>query len=208
MGGGLDDRPLIDAYVRTGAGDLAALMGRISPQYWSGEVADVLAWLRAINTGRTDPVRFVGVEYYFTGPEAFDAVDAHVAATAPDRLADLRRDLDLVRPAAPTIFEHIGWFTGVADKARYVDAAPTGSRPRRRARPPRPGTADMRWRCTTPARSGRWASPASDASSSTCAAPLRRRCEHGWTPPSAPTAWPIAVPTPPSPAEPRPNGST
>ena len=114
---------LIDAYIRTGAGDLAELMRRMSPQYRSGEVADVLAWLRAFNAGRTDPVRFVGVEYYFTGPEASDAVDAHVAATAPDRLADLRRDLDLVRPATPTMFEHIGWFTGVADKARYVDAA-------------------------------------------------------------------------------------
>ena len=114
---------LIDAYIRTGSGDLATLMRRMSPQYQSGEVADVLAWLRVFNTGRADPVSFVGIEYYLTGPEASDAVAAYVAATRPDRLGDLRRDLDLVRPATPTIFEHISWFTGAADKARYVDAA-------------------------------------------------------------------------------------
>jgi erythromycin esterase len=114
---------LIDEYIRTGAGDLSALMQRMSPQYQSGEVADVLVWLRAINTGRADPVRFVGVEYYLTGPEASDAVAAHVGATAPDRLADLRRDLDLVRRVTPTVFEHIGWFTALTDMTLYLDAA-------------------------------------------------------------------------------------
>jgi erythromycin esterase len=114
---------LIDEYVRTGSGDPGALLERMSPQYRSAEVAAVLAWLREFNVGRADPVRFVGVEYYFTGPEASDAVAAHVRAAAPDRLAELSRDLDLVRPAAPTMFAHIGWFTGVADKAPYVAAA-------------------------------------------------------------------------------------
>jgi erythromycin esterase len=47
------------------------------PQYRSGEVANVLTWLRDFNVGRSDPVRFVGVEYYFAGPEAYDAVAAY-----------------------------------------------------------------------------------------------------------------------------------
>ena len=277
------------------------------------------AWLRAFNAGRADPVRFVGVEYYFTGPEAYDAVDAHVAAAAPDRLADAApRPGSVAARRRPTMFEHIGWFTGVAGQGPVRGCRATGPGPRRRAAHP-PGdrghavalhdarqirsfyehfamsdaealgyrdaraAENLRWsqeltgdrvaywaavahtadapgpahrrarrnpemavpqRRLVPARlvrpaatcssrspsatarsaSGRGRPPTSppasdrferslgeagiDASSSTCAAPPRRRCEHGWTPRSAPAAWPIAAPTPPSPAEPRPNGST
>jgi erythromycin esterase-like protein len=57
----------IDKYIRTGKGDLNALMGRMSPQWQSRQVADVLAWLRDYNAGRSDKVRFVGVEYYLLG---------------------------------------------------------------------------------------------------------------------------------------------
>ena len=66
----------IDNYIRTGKGDLDTLMRQMSPQWQSRQVADVLAWLRDYNTGRTDKVRFVGVEYYLLGSLAYDAVDA------------------------------------------------------------------------------------------------------------------------------------
>jgi len=95
----------------------------MSPQWQSREVADVLRWLRDHNSGRSDPVRFVGVEYYLTGPTAYDAVEDHVAATAPARLPELRPDLDLLRPTSPEIFAHIAWYHGLADKTPYIEAA-------------------------------------------------------------------------------------
>lgn len=95
----------------------------MSPQYRSGEVADVLVWLRGFNIGRSDPVRFVGVEYYLTGPEAADAVTAYLEANVPHRLAELSSDLNLVRPMGTNVFEHIGWFTGMADKTPCLQAA-------------------------------------------------------------------------------------
>jgi erythromycin esterase-like protein len=64
----------IDKYIRTGRGDLGALMRRMSPQWQSRQVVDVLAWLRDYNAGHDDKVRFVGVEYYLLGSLAYDAV--------------------------------------------------------------------------------------------------------------------------------------
>jgi erythromycin esterase len=115
----------IDAYISGGPGDLDTLVGRMSSQWQSREVADVLRWLRSYNAGRPDrdQVRFVGVEYYLTGQPAYDAVDDHVATTAPDRLAELRRNLALVRPATPDVYAHIQWYTGVTDKQPYLRAA-------------------------------------------------------------------------------------
>jgi erythromycin esterase-like protein len=65
----------IDAYIGSDTGDLAALMGQMSPQWQSRQVADVLRWLRAFNVGRPDEVRIVGV----TGADALVYRDAHAA---------------------------------------------------------------------------------------------------------------------------------
>lgn len=110
----------IDKYIRTGEGDLDALMRRMSPQWQSRQVADVLAWLRDDNAGRTDKVRFVGVEYYLLGSLAYDAVDAYVADSAPGRLAELRRHLRVIRPSTEDMFQYIQWYLSVADKGPYV----------------------------------------------------------------------------------------
>jgi erythromycin esterase-like protein len=113
----------IDAYIRGGEGDLGTLVSRMSPQWHSREVADVLRWLRDHNRGRSDQVRLVGVEYYLTGPTAYDTVEDHVADTAPARLPKLRSDLQLLRPTSPDIFAHIAWYQGLADKEPYIEAA-------------------------------------------------------------------------------------
>ena len=112
----------VDEFLRGGTGDLDALMAQMSPQWQSAEVADVLAWLRDFNAGRPrrDQVEFVGVEYYLTGPAAYDAVDAYVARSAPGRLAELRRHLQVIRPAGPDPFAHIQAYQSVADKAPYL----------------------------------------------------------------------------------------
>jgi erythromycin esterase-like protein len=113
----------VDEYIRTGEGDLDALMSQMSPQWQSRQVADVLRWLRDYNEGRADKVQFIGVEYYLTRALAYDAVDAYVAGAAPERLPELRRHLQVIRPSTSSIFEHIGWYMSVADKEPYVSHA-------------------------------------------------------------------------------------
>ena len=110
----------IDKYIRTGRGDLAALMRQMSPQWQSQEVADVLAWLRHYNAGHAGKVRFVGVEYYLLRSPAYDAVERYVAATAPQRLAELRRHLRAVRPSSANMFDYIQWYLSVPDKGPYL----------------------------------------------------------------------------------------
>jgi erythromycin esterase len=107
---------LINDYLTTGAGDPDALVARMSPQWQSREVSDVLRWLHEFNTGRTDKVQFVGVEYYLTGQQAYDALDAHVAAAAPDRLPELREHLRPIRPATADVFAHIQAYSVLPDK--------------------------------------------------------------------------------------------
>jgi erythromycin esterase-like protein len=111
---------LINQYITTGTGDPDTLVGRMSPQWQSQEVADVLRWLHDFNRGRSDKVQFVGVEYYLTGQEAYDAVDGYVAATAPARLPELREHLQAIRPASPDVFAHIQAYSTVTDKEPYL----------------------------------------------------------------------------------------
>src|SRR5919199_6450541 len=113
----------VNGYIRDGEGDLDARVRRMSPQWQSRQVADVLQWLRDFNADRADKVQFVGVEYYFTGPLAYDAVDAYVARTAPERLPELRGYLQLIHPSTSNIFEHIQWYMSMADKDPYIRAA-------------------------------------------------------------------------------------
>ena len=85
----------IDSYIRTGEGDLADLMRRMSDQYQTREVAAVLRWLRGYNAEHADKVRFVGVESYYTQPSAYDAVAAYAAKR------NLRKSRRISMPSAP-----------------------------------------------------------------------------------------------------------
>ncbi len=113
----------INDYIHGGPADLAQLMSSMSPQYQSRQVADVLLWLRDFNADRSDTVSFVGVEYYFTRGSAYEAVDAYVAAVAPDRLVELRERLQPIRPTSADPFAHIAWYQSVQDKAPFIDHA-------------------------------------------------------------------------------------
>ena len=96
-------------------------MRRMSPQWQSRQVADVLAWLRDYNAGRTDKVRFVGVEYYLLGSLAYDAVDAlrrRRRAGAAGRAAPPPAGRSA--PPPRDMFQYIQWYLSVADKGPYV----------------------------------------------------------------------------------------
>ena len=113
----------IDRYIRTGDGDLDAIVSEMSPQWQSREVADVVEWLRTYNSGRADKVRFFGVEYYFTRRPAYDALEAYVADVAPQRLAALRHHLDVIRPFTADKFAYVEWYRSVSDKRPYIRRA-------------------------------------------------------------------------------------
>lgn len=113
----------VNEYISTGDGDLDALMSDMGSQWQCDEVADVLRWLREYNAAHDEMVQFVGVEYYLTRSPAYDSVEAYVAEAAPEQLAELRRHLDVVRPAAADIYEHVGWYMSVEDKQPYIDHA-------------------------------------------------------------------------------------
>ncbi|WP_378740846.1 erythromycin esterase family protein [Nocardia brasiliensis] len=113
----------VDEYIRTGTGDLDTITNQLGGQWQTQEVADLLRWLRDFNTGRADKVQFVGVEYYSTGPSAYDVVYSYVAGAAPEKLAELRGHLHAIRPATPNMSDHVSWYQGVPDKRPYLEHA-------------------------------------------------------------------------------------
>jgi erythromycin esterase len=113
---------LIDRYIRTGDGDLGELMRHMSDQYQTREVADVLRWLRSYNAEHAHKVRFVGVEYYYTRPSAYEAVAAHVAESAPHRLAELKRHLDAIRPGTSNMETYVEDYRGLTAEIKDRNA--------------------------------------------------------------------------------------
>jgi erythromycin esterase-like protein len=113
---------LIDRYIRSGEGDLDELMSRMSDQYQTREVADVLRWLRSYNAERADKVRFVGVEYYYTQPFAYDAVAAYVAETAPHRLAELEERFAVIRPGTSDMKKYVEEYGGLPAESKDRNA--------------------------------------------------------------------------------------
>ena len=95
----------------------------MSPQWQSRQVADVLRWLHDFNAGREDKVQFVGAEYYLLQPLAYDAVDAHVAAVAPDAIPRLREHLRFIRPTTSNMFEHVQRYMSMGDKQPHLSHA-------------------------------------------------------------------------------------
>jgi hypothetical protein len=110
----------IDAYIRTGAGDLDAIVREMSPQWHWREAVDVLRWLRQFNAGRDDQVRFIGVEHYFTRLLAYDALSGYVARVAPERSDELERHLRVIRPFTADEFAYLEWYQNQPDKAPFI----------------------------------------------------------------------------------------
>ncbi|GAA5129211.1 erythromycin esterase family protein [Pseudonocardia adelaidensis] len=110
----------INDYLLTGAGDPDELVRRMSSQWQSREVVEVLRWLHDFNRDRTDKVQFMGVEYYLTGLESYDDVEAQVAAAAPEQLPEARQHLQAIRPASADIIAHIQAYSASPDKEPFL----------------------------------------------------------------------------------------
>ncbi|NUH44289.1 erythromycin esterase family protein [Streptomyces samsunensis] len=97
----------LDEYVLHGKGDLRDIMREEFQRdysWWNNtDYLKLLKWMRAYNVQHPDdPVRFMGDDIAWTGPEVYDDVTDYVAATDPGsgaRLAELYRGL---RPDVPT----------------------------------------------------------------------------------------------------------
>ncbi|MGH3750398.1 MAG: erythromycin esterase family protein, partial [Micromonosporaceae bacterium] len=111
----------IDRYIRTGNGDLDALVGQMSTAWHTKEVTDVLRWLRRHNSSHRHQVRFVGVEYFTTRAWAYDAIKRYVARHAPERLDEARGHLDPIRPDTDDMGAYLRWYLNDVDnKDPYV----------------------------------------------------------------------------------------
>jgi len=114
----------LNEYVLTGRGDLAALVGQLSTESRTHEIAELFEYLREYNSTHRDKVRFAGSEYFATRPLAYDAIDEYVARRAPHRLAELRRSLLPIRPHLDDMGAYVQWYwQQVKDKAPYIAKA-------------------------------------------------------------------------------------
>ncbi|MBO2449530.1 erythromycin esterase family protein [Actinomadura barringtoniae] len=115
----------LNDYILTGKRDPAALLKK--GDWQSQEVLDVLHWLRSFNKAHPhDPVRFFGVEYYATQRSAYDAVTAYTAKNAPDRLAEVKRQVEAILPWTADIGAYVQWLwkdASDADKQRFATHA-------------------------------------------------------------------------------------
>ncbi|WP_327319860.1 erythromycin esterase family protein [Streptomyces sp. NBC_01235] len=97
----------LDDYVVHGKGDPARIMSEEFQRdylWWNNtDYLGLVKWMRAYNVRHAeDPVRFMGDDIAWTGPEVYDEVTAYVAAHHPQlsaRLAELYRGL---RPTTAT----------------------------------------------------------------------------------------------------------
>ncbi|MFF2073567.1 erythromycin esterase family protein [Kitasatospora sp. NPDC058162] len=97
----------LDAYVNGGAGSAASALAAAWRPWHTAEMATALEWIRDFNREHpADPVRILGVKPVQAGPADYDAVLAHVRASAPDRLAQLTAHLEPIR-TAHRIDEHV-----------------------------------------------------------------------------------------------------
>lgn len=91
----------LDHHLRTGDGDLDALLAEGWPPWQTAETKDLLSWARRWNQGNpSDQVRFVGVDSTRPGDAVYDAITQFARTDAPDRLEEIGADIAELRTAA------------------------------------------------------------------------------------------------------------
>lgn len=112
----------LDRYVTTGDGDPTELALAGTDMWRTAEMVGLLGWLREHNRASADPVRVLGTDITRLRTSSIDAVVRYVGDVAPDRLAELERVLEPIRPRGDPR-EHIVWYFGQTDKQSLIDAA-------------------------------------------------------------------------------------
>lgn len=115
---------LLNAYVRTGDGNLRALVAQLAPRFRTPAMLRFVRWVRRYNRAHADDVRFIGMHATSTRRLAYDAVTDYVAAVAPDLLAELRGYYKRIRPDTDDIWAYNDYFyQQVRNKRAYVRLA-------------------------------------------------------------------------------------
>lgn len=111
----------LDRYVRTGEGDLDALMKGAGVPWRVRELADAVEWIRQYNTTHDEQVRFVGVGVIDTRAAVYQEVTRYVERVAPDRRTALRSHFDVIEPTTDQPVPH--FIMRVTDKDAWVQHA-------------------------------------------------------------------------------------
>ncbi|MER5872345.1 erythromycin esterase family protein [Streptomyces sp. NPDC002044] len=95
----------LDDYVLHGKGDVRQIMReefQNTYSWWnSDEYLGLLRWMREYNVRHpADPVRFMGDDFAYTGPELYDQVTGYVARARPALLPEITRLYGGLRPTA------------------------------------------------------------------------------------------------------------
>jgi erythromycin esterase len=120
----------LNDYVLYGTGDPRRIMrDEFQRDYrlWNNtEFLALIEWMRAYNRQHPqDPVRFMGDDFAYNGPELYDMVTDHVARNRPELLERLNRLYRGLRPAVPT-GEYIEQYLNRPFAERKEMAARTG----------------------------------------------------------------------------------
>ncbi|KAF3469450.1 erythromycin esterase family protein [Streptomyces sp. Tu 3180] len=96
----------LDQYLLTGCGDPVRIMSEEFQNAYlllhSQEYLDMIRWMRAYNVAHPgDPVRFVGDDNAYAGPELYDRVVGHVRRAHPDLLPAVTELYRGLRPTVP-----------------------------------------------------------------------------------------------------------
>jgi erythromycin esterase len=115
----------LDRWARTGQGDLDSIVSTMSTAWRTGEVVDVLEWLRTHNRRNPhDQVRFVGTEAYAVQPFLYDEVEQYVAGRSPKDGHTVRRLVAALRPDRETMAEYVWWYwQEVPEKEPFIRQA-------------------------------------------------------------------------------------
>ncbi|HEY0454024.1 erythromycin esterase family protein [Actinophytocola sp.] len=111
----------LDRYVRTGEGDLEALLKGAGVPWRARELADAVEWIREYNTTHDEQVRLVGAGVIDTRAAVYEEVTRYVERVAPDRRAALRSHFDVIEPRTEQPVPH--FIMQVTDKDAWVEHA-------------------------------------------------------------------------------------
>ncbi|MYT33867.1 MULTISPECIES: erythromycin esterase family protein [unclassified Streptomyces] len=119
----VDTAARLDRFVTTGEGTAAAALDGAWRPMRTVETAAALEWIRDFNQEHPhDPVRIFGVQPTRARAEDYDAVLAHVRATAPDRLAEVAAHLEPIR-TAHRVDEHVQRAQGIHPGRPFAEHA-------------------------------------------------------------------------------------
>ncbi|WP_203718299.1 erythromycin esterase family protein [Asanoa siamensis] len=113
----------INDYIHGRRGDRDALVGQMSREARTEQVASLLSWLREYNRTHREKVTFVGAEYFATRPLAYHAVRDYVARRAPQHLPAVNAYLEQICPPDDNMGEYLDFYRNVDDQTPYLRAA-------------------------------------------------------------------------------------